>query len=123
MPRTTPLQDEKQVVAALIRVLRQEKERLGQGGGPAADHPPEWQTLLEDLRLYTAQRRARPANPADSAVMTESVLALQQEYQELQHVLMVWSAALKQAIDRLNESNAGLTYGPSKSRGRTLGRV
>ena len=123
MPRTMPLQDERQVVAALAHVLRQEKERLGQGGGPQSEHPPEWQTLLEDLRLYTAQRRAKPANPADSAVMTESVLALQQEYQELQHVLMVWSAALKQAIDRLNENNAGLTYGPSKARGRTLGRV
>lgn len=123
MPRTAPLQDEKQVVAALARVLREEKDRLGQGGKPRTDSLPEWQTLLEDLRLYAAQRRKMPSSQGNSAELTESVLGLQQEYQELQHVLMVWSAALKQAIDRLNENNTALTYGPAKSRGRSLGRA
>ncbi len=122
MPRTSPLQDEKQVVAALVRVVRQEKERLGRGG-PQTGNPPEWQTLLEDLRLFTAKRREQPGALADSAALTESVIALQQEYQELQHVLMVWSAALKQAVDRLSDSNATLTYGPAAPRSRTLGRV
>ena len=123
MPRTVPLQDEKQVVAALARLLREEKERLGQGGQPRTENPAQWQALLEDLRLYAAQRRDRPIGRGDSAELAESVLGLQQEYQELQHVLMVWSAALRQAIDRLGENNAGLTYGPARSASRTLGKV
>ena len=123
MPRTVPLQDEKQVVAALARLLREEKERLGQGGQPRTENPAQWQALLEDLRLYAAQRRDRPIGRGDSAELAESVLGLQQEYQELQHVLMVWSAALKQAVDRLSDSNATLTYGPAAPRSRTLGRV
>ena len=112
MPRTVPLQDEKQVVAALARLLREEKERLGQGGQPRTENPAQWQALLEDLRLYAAQRRDRPIGRGDSAELAESVLGLQQEYQELQHVLMVWSAALRQAIARLGENKATLTYGP-----------
>ena len=123
MSRTAPLQDEKQVVAALARLLREEKERLGQGGQPRTESPAEWQALLEDLRLYAARRRTMPNSQGNSAELTESVLGLQQDYQELQHVLMVWRAALKQALDRLNENKAALTYGPAKSRGRTLGRV
>ena len=123
MSRTAPLQDEKQVVAALARLLREEKERLGQGGQPRTENPAQWQALLEDLRLYAAQRRSQPNSQGNSAELTESVLGLQQEYQELQHGLMVWSAALRQALARLGENKATLTYGPSRSASRTLGKA
>ena len=87
------------------------------------DSMPEWQALLEDLQLYAEKRRTRAVPMGTVPVPTDSALALQQEYQELQHVLMVWSGALKEAIDRLGEGKASLTYGPVKSRSRSLGAV
>jgi len=128
-PQTPP--DERQLVAALTEVLRQQRQALVNTGTEGAlPVAPIWQPLIDALDGYTARRQSRDPGLERTPELTAEVNALRDETLALQHTLTVWSAALQQAITQAQKQTPEPTYGPATgapkgyggSQGQTLGR-
>jgi len=128
-PQTPP--DERQLVAALTEVLRQQRQALVNTGSEGAlPVAPIWQPLIDALDGYTARRRSGDPALERTPELTAEVNALRDETLALQHTLTVWSAALQQAIAQSQRQTPEPTYGPATgaakgyggSQGQTLGR-
>jgi hypothetical protein len=111
-PQTPP--DERQLVAALTEVLRQQRQALVNTGAEGAlPVAPIWQPLIDSLDGYTARRQSGDPVLERSPELTAEVTALRDETQALQHTLAVWSAALQQAIAQSQKQTPEPTYGPA----------
>ena len=109
--------DERQLVAALTEVLRQQRQALVNTGSEGAmPVTPIWQPLIDALDSYTARRQAGDAALTRTPELTAEVNALRDETVALQHTLSVWSAALQQAIAQSQRQGADPTYGPATAR-------
>ncbi|OYV29757.1 MAG: hypothetical protein B7Z79_09510 [Thiomonas sp. 20-64-9] len=126
-----PPQDERQLVAALTEVLRQQRQALvNTGSEGAAPVTPIWQPLLQALEGFAQRRRSGDPVLDHSLEITAEVTALRDETLALQHTLSVWSAALQQAITQSQRQAAEPTYGPAsgvakgygQTQGQSLGR-
>jgi hypothetical protein len=131
MSQLQPPQDERQLVAALTEVLRQQRQALvNTGSEGAAPVTPIWQPLLQALEGYAERRRSGDPVLDHSPEITAEVTALRDETLALQHTLTVWSAALQQAITQSQRQAAEPTYGPAsgvakgygQTQGQSLGR-
>lgn len=106
-----PLTDERQLVAALTEVLRQQRQALVNSGTEgAAPVAPIWQPLIDALDGYTAQRHSADPQPERTPELVAAVTALREETMALQHTLSLWSAALQQAIDQSNKQTPEPVY-------------
>lgn len=115
-------QDERQLVAALTEVLRQQRRALVNTGTEGAlPVTPIWEPLIQALDQFADRRRS--ADPAldRSPELTAEVTALRDETLALQHTLTVWSAALQQAITQSQRQTAEPTYGPATGASKAYG--
>ncbi|MGC9185801.1 MAG: hypothetical protein ACP5GC_10195 [Thiomonas sp.] len=106
-----PLPEERQLVAALTEVLRQQRQALVNSGSEgAAPVAPIWQPLLDALDGYTALRQSGNQQSERTPELVAAVTALREETLALQHTLSIWSAALQQAIDQSNKQTPEPVY-------------
>jgi len=119
-PQTPP--DERQLVAALTEVLRQQRQALVNTGTEGAQPvAPIWQPLIDALDGYTARRQSGDPVLERTPELTAEVTALRDETLALQHTLTVWSAALQQAITQSQKQTPEPTYGPATAAAKGYG--
>ena len=115
-------QDERQLVAALTEVLRQQRQALVNTGTEGAlPVTPIWEPLIQALDGFAERRRSADPGLDRSPELTAEVAALRDETLALQHTLTVWSAALQQAITQSKRQTAEPTYGPSTGASKAYG--
>ena len=104
-------QDERQLVAALTEVLRQQRRALVNTGTEGAlPVTPIWEPLIQALDQFTDRRRS--ADPAldRSPELTAEVTALRDE-----------TLALQQAITQSQRQTTEPTYGPATGASKAYG--
>ncbi len=115
--------DELALLGALTSMLRDKRRTLMEGDMSQQAMLPLWQPLLDRLAPFTARRAQGRAGQPDAQLRAQAE-ALRQEYDGLQHTLLLWSEALRAARDKSARQGIEPVYGqarPGHARG-SLGR-